>query len=103
MKLHRDVKLTNIFIGESFILLCPRKDLQLNHVRWQGRLQRFVRLSSKFSKCVLMGCVVGDFGLATSSLAAVDPSDVSPVLVTPDADMTLGMIIFRAVTFFGVY
>lgn len=37
-----------------------------------------------------MFCAVGDFGLATSSLAAVDPSDVSPILVTPDADMTLG-------------
>lgn len=36
-----------------------------------------------------MFCEVGDFGLATSSLAAVDPSDVSPIL-TPDADMTLG-------------
>lgn len=33
---------------------------------------------------------VGDFGLATSSLAAVDPSDVSPHVVTPEADMTLG-------------
>jgi len=32
---------------------------------------------------------VGDFGLATSSLAAVDPSDVSPHVATPDADMTL--------------
>lgn len=35
---------------------------------------------------------MGDFGLATSSLAAVDPSDVSPVLVTSDADMTLGKL-----------
>jgi len=34
--------------------------------------------------------VVGDFGLATSSLAAVDPSDVSLHVATPDADMTLG-------------
>lgn len=33
---------------------------------------------------------VGDFGLATSSLAAVDPSDVSPYAVVLDADMTLG-------------
>jgi translation initiation factor 2-alpha kinase 4 len=51
--LHRDIKLTNIFIDGKG------------------------------------DCKVGDFGLATSSLAAVDPSDVSPVLVTPDADMTL--------------
>lgn len=35
--------------------------------------------------------VVGDFGLATSSLAAVDPSDVSPHAVVLDADMTLGV------------
>lgn len=34
-------------------------------------------------------CLVGDFGLATSSLAAVDPSDVSLAVAT-DADMTLG-------------
>lgn len=33
---------------------------------------------------------VGDFGLATSSLAAVDPSDVSPHVIAPEADMTLG-------------
>ncbi|KDQ55313.1 hypothetical protein JAAARDRAFT_37347 [Jaapia argillacea MUCL 33604] len=34
-------------------------------------------------------CKVGDFGLATSSLAAVDPSDVSPHAVTTDSDLTL--------------
>lgn len=34
---------------------------------------------------------MGDFGLATSSLAAVDPSDVSPHAVVLDADMTLGV------------
>jgi len=33
---------------------------------------------------------VGDFGLATSSLAAVDPSDVSHHAATLEADMTLG-------------
>lgn len=33
---------------------------------------------------------VGDFGLATSSLAAVDPSDVSPHTIAMEADMTLG-------------
>ena len=36
--------------------------------------------------------IVGDFGLATSSLAAVDPSDVSPHAVTLEADMTLGIL-----------
>lgn len=50
--LHRDIKLTNIFIDGKG------------------------------------DCKVGDFGLATSSLAAVDPSDVSAA-PTNDADMTL--------------
>lgn len=35
-------------------------------------------------------CKVGDFGLATSSLAAVDPSDVTRHSIHPEADMTLG-------------
>ncbi|KAF8880897.1 hypothetical protein CPB84DRAFT_1817292 [Gymnopilus junonius] len=51
--LHRDIKLTNIFI-----------DMKGD-------------------------CKVGDFGLATSSLAAVDPSDVSARSPMADADMTL--------------
>ncbi|KAA1478685.1 Serine/threonine-protein kinase [Dentipellis sp. KUC8613] len=51
--LHRDIKLTNIFID--------------------GRGD----------------CKVGDFGLATSSLAAVDPTDVSPSAATLEADLTL--------------
>lgn len=34
--------------------------------------------------------LVGDFGLATSSLAAVDPSDVSRPGITMDSEMTLG-------------
>ena len=34
-------------------------------------------------------CKVGDFGLATSSLAAVDPSDVSPMSVNAFSDFTL--------------
>ncbi|TFY68401.1 hypothetical protein EVJ58_g1031 [Rhodofomes roseus] len=50
--LHRDIKLTNIFIDGKG------------------------------------DCKVGDFGLATSSLAAVDPSDVTAPIVQ-DADMTL--------------
>lgn len=33
---------------------------------------------------------VGDFGLATSSLAAVDPSDLSPQVTLSDNDLTLG-------------
>lgn len=51
--LHRDIKLTNIFIDGKG------------------------------------DCKVGDFGLATSSLAAVDPSDVSPHAVIVESDMTL--------------
>ena len=35
--------------------------------------------------------IVGDFGLATSSLAAVDPSDVSPHAAIIESDMTLGL------------
>ncbi|KIY47671.1 kinase-like protein [Fistulina hepatica ATCC 64428] len=58
--IHRDIKLTNIFIGT-------------------------------FSLCSLYDkgdCKLGDFGLATSSLAAVDPSDVSPAFVAQQ-EMTL--------------
>ncbi|KAI6125176.1 kinase-like domain-containing protein [Pisolithus croceorrhizus] len=54
--LHRDIKLTNIFIGER-----------------NGKGD----------------CKVGDFGLATSSLAAVDPSDLSPQIAHSDSDLTL--------------
>lgn len=51
--LHRDIKLTNIFIDGKG------------------------------------DCKVGDFGLATSSLAAVDPSDLSPQITHSDSDVTL--------------
>ncbi|KAG2126151.1 kinase-like domain-containing protein [Suillus cothurnatus] len=56
--LHRDIKLTNIFIDGKGD--CKGKYLRL-----------------------------GDFGLATSSLAAVDPSDLSPSVVYSDAELTL--------------
>jgi len=37
-------------------------------------------------------CKIGDFGLATSSLAAVDPSDVEASHTSmPDGDMTSGL------------
>ncbi len=53
------------------------------------------RRSSPFMTFHLWSFVVGDFGLATSSLAAVDPSDVSPRVVLQEADMTLGWFIFQ--------
>ncbi|KAG1849257.1 kinase-like domain-containing protein [Suillus subluteus] len=56
--LHRDIKLTNIFIDGKGD--CKGKYLRL-----------------------------GDFGLATSSLAAVDPSDLSPSVVHSDSELTL--------------
>jgi hypothetical protein len=39
----------------------------------------------------LISQLVGDFGLATSSLAAVDPSDLSPSVVHSDSELTLGL------------
>ena len=39
--------------------------------------------------------LVGDFGLATSSLAAVDLSDVASPSITMEADMTLGSFCLR--------
>lgn len=41
---------------------------------------------------------VGDFGLATSSLAAVDPSDVASPSITLEADMTLGSLASECVS-----
>lgn len=37
-------------------------------------------------------CKIGDFGLATSSLAAVDPSDVEADRVQYDGEMTTGNV-----------
>ncbi|KAG8905299.1 hypothetical protein FRB99_000272 [Tulasnella sp. 403] len=53
--IHRDIKLTNIFIGGS------------------GDVK------------------IGDFGLATSSLAGIDPSDVSKPALQPNLEMTYGV------------
>lgn len=44
-------------------------------------------------------CKVGDFGLATSSLAAVDPSDVTRPTVYQEADLTLGAFLFAFFVF----
>ncbi|KAG6846835.1 hypothetical protein H0H93_011507, partial [Arthromyces matolae] len=45
----------------------------------------------------LMGvCIVGDFGLATSSLAAVDPSDVSPKAMVEDMTFEVGTRLYIA-------
>ncbi|PFH46932.1 hypothetical protein AMATHDRAFT_7250 [Amanita thiersii Skay4041] len=60
----------------------------LVHMSTLGILHRDIKLTNIFIDAK-GDCKVGDFGLATSSLAAVDPSDVSPHVVTPDADMTL--------------
>ncbi|RDB27411.1 eIF-2-alpha kinase GCN2 [Hypsizygus marmoreus] len=60
MILHRDIKLTNIFIDAKG------------------------------------DCKVGDFGLATSSLAAVDPSDVSPNMPTEDMTLEVGTRLYIA-------
>ena len=43
--------------------------------------------------------LVGDFGLATSSLAAVGPSDVASLSITMEADMTLGAFCLRVLLF----
>jgi hypothetical protein len=37
---------------------------------------------------------VGDFGLATSSLAAAEPSELVPHVIIADAEMTLGSFVF---------
>jgi len=36
---------------------------------------------------------VGDFGLATSSLAAVEPSELVPHAIVADSEMTLGSFV----------
>ncbi|TFK64222.1 kinase-like protein [Pluteus cervinus] len=58
--LHRDIKPNNIFIGELFVL-----------------------------QFHLGNCKVGDFGLATTSLAAVESDDTSLRAIAPEAEMTL--------------
>lgn len=74
-QLHRDIKLTNIFIDSKgdckgkFVVDIVPSMLVLNQ---------------------LLLPLVGDFGLATTS-AAVDPSDVSPHITSTEADMTLGL------------
>ncbi|KAK2467467.1 hypothetical protein APHAL10511_000322 [Amanita phalloides] len=73
--------------GEAWRLFQQILDA-LVHMSTLGILHRDIKLTNIFID--LKGdCKVGDFGLATSSLAAVDPSDVSPHAVALDADMTL--------------
>ena len=43
--------------------------------------------------------LVGDFGLATTSLATVDPSELSPHAVPTEADMTLGVHLHLSICF----
>ncbi|KAF9445879.1 Serine/threonine-protein kinase [Macrolepiota fuliginosa MF-IS2] len=60
----------------------------LVHMSTLGILHRDIKLTNIFIDAK-GDCKVGDFGLATSSLAAVDPSDVSRQYIYPEADMTL--------------
>ncbi|KAF9231990.1 hypothetical protein BU15DRAFT_90768 [Melanogaster broomeanus] len=53
----------------------------LVHMGSMGILHRDIKLTNIF--------IVGDFGLATSSLAAVDPSDLSPQITHSDSELTL--------------
>ncbi|KAF7974176.1 hypothetical protein HWV62_13309 [Athelia sp. TMB] len=61
----------------------------LVHMSALGILHRDIKLTNIFIDGKGDCKAVGDFGLATSSLAAVDPSDVSPYVAASDADMTL--------------
>ncbi|KAK0506828.1 kinase-like domain-containing protein, partial [Armillaria luteobubalina] len=61
----------------------------LVHMSTLGIIHRDIKLTNIFIDAK-GDCKVGDFGLATSSLAAVDPSDVSPRVVAQETDMTLG-------------
>ncbi|KIY67256.1 Serine/threonine-protein kinase [Cylindrobasidium torrendii FP15055 ss-10] len=60
----------------------------LVHMSTLSILHRDIKLNNIFIDAK-GDCKVGDFGLATSSLAAVDPSDVSPRGALQEADMTL--------------
>ncbi|KAG2365174.1 kinase-like domain-containing protein [Suillus spraguei] len=60
----------------------------LVHMGSMGILHRDIKLTNIFID-VKGDCKVGDFGLATSSLAAVDPSDLSPSVVHSDSELTL--------------
>ncbi|KAK0438425.1 kinase-like domain-containing protein [Armillaria borealis] len=60
----------------------------LVHMSTLGIIHRDIKLTNIFIDAK-GDCKVGDFGLATSSLAAVDPSDVSPRVVAQETDMTL--------------
>jgi serine/threonine protein kinase len=54
----------------------------------------------EISPCVDDLSEVGDFGLATSSLAAaVEPSELAPPAVTTDAEMTLGSFVTSSYVF----
>ncbi|KAJ6607583.1 kinase-like domain-containing protein [Mycena sp. CBHHK59/15] len=69
--LHRDIKLTNIFIGTR-----PTPNINRS-------LTMFISIDAKGD------CKVGDFGLATSSLASVEPPHTSHHVAVTDSEMTL--------------
>jgi translation initiation factor 2-alpha kinase 4 len=95
--LHRDIKLKNIFIGALWIA-------HTHNASPHGWVDAKGDCKGVFYLCLslylIKRMVVGDFGLATSSLAAVDPSDVSPHAVVLDADMTLGVWFYPCASFF---
>jgi len=85
--LHRDIKLTNIFIGES--ISSSTSNMTQSIHRRERRLQRFL-ISTTLCSSSNGFVLVGDFGLATSALAEVDPSALALKNVMLEPDMTLG-------------
>ncbi|KAF9561509.1 other/PEK/GCN2 protein kinase [Agrocybe pediades] len=81
--LHRDIKLNNIFIGGLHVFVF------------------LLAFTHKFILDMKGDCKVGDFGLATSSLAAVEPSDISDQtlmdnIVAPEMTLEVGTALYIA-------
>lgn len=94
--LHRDIKLTNIFIGKKIILPSALKELiPFFSIDAKGDCKG-LSVTRKTGE-IFIPVLVGDFGLATSSLAAVDPSDVSKAMATEDMTYGTNIDIFTVV------